>query len=72
MDVDSRRHHRHTSSTSTASSIGLLQPASTALQHGGNCTQIPRLRMASHAGIDGKRTLWSHCENCGAIDMVSS
>jgi hypothetical protein len=82
MDVDmesaSSTHH-HSSSISSINSAtsssptmtsGLLQPVMS-LQHGGNCTSIPRLRMSSHKGIHGTRTLWSHCESCGAIEMVS-
>ncbi|KAG9018078.1 hypothetical protein FRB90_012374 [Tulasnella sp. 427] len=83
MDVDmecSPSAHHHSSSVSSINSTtsssptmahGLLQPV-TALQHGGNCTSIPRLRMSSHKGIHGTRTLWSHCESCGAIEMVSA
>ncbi|KAG8943043.1 hypothetical protein FRC04_003254 [Tulasnella sp. 424] len=83
MDVDmesSSSTHHHSSSISSINSTnsssptmmaGLLQPV-TALQHGGNCTSIPRLRMSSHKGLHGTRTLWSHCESCGAIEMVST
>ncbi|KAF6760050.1 hypothetical protein DFP72DRAFT_94017 [Ephemerocybe angulata] len=35
-----------------------------------NCTQIPKLRMACASGVNGQRTMWSHCEQCGAISMV--
>ncbi|KAG8911319.1 hypothetical protein FRC00_006711 [Tulasnella sp. 408] len=82
MDVDmeaSPSTHHHSSSISSINSTtsssptmatGLLQPVSS-LQHGGNCTSVPRLRMSSHKGIHGTRTLWSHCESCGAIEMVS-
>jgi len=80
MDVDldcrSPFHHQRTSSTSiTDSRPGILQPSTgsgAAFQHGGNCTQIPRLRLSSHAGLNGARTLWSHCESCGAIEMVKA
>jgi len=83
MDVDMdassdsplHSHHQHSPSTaSTDSHLGLMQPSTgtTALQHGGNCTQIPRLRLSSHAGLNGCRTLWSHCESCGAIEMVKA
>ncbi|KAG9008504.1 hypothetical protein FRB94_013117 [Tulasnella sp. JGI-2019a] len=75
LQMNDNHHHQHSSSTdSTNSPLGLLQPAmgSTALQHGGNCTTIPRLRLSSHAGLNGSRTLWSHCESCGAIEMVKA
>lgn len=35
-----------------------------------NCSQIPKLRMACAAGLNGQRTMWAHCEQCGAIEMV--
>ncbi|KAG8744444.1 hypothetical protein FRC10_010114 [Ceratobasidium sp. 414] len=57
------------------SGIGLLQPQSMSgdiVHHGINCSQIPRLRMASHPGLDGRRSLWSHCIECGAVEMVST
>ncbi|KAG8904487.1 hypothetical protein FRB99_001663 [Tulasnella sp. 403] len=78
MDVDMDATATATQPLFTSTDIadyrpGLLQPStSTALRHGGNCTQIPRLRMSSHAGLHGTRTLWSHCESCGAIEMVKA
>ncbi|KAG9081333.1 hypothetical protein FS749_007737 [Ceratobasidium sp. UAMH 11750] len=57
------------------SNIGLLQPQSISgdfVHHGTNCSQIPRLRMASHPGLEGRRSLWSHCVECGAVAMVST
>jgi hypothetical protein len=35
-----------------------------------NCTQLPKLRMACAAGPGRARTMWSSCEQCGAIAMV--
>jgi len=35
-----------------------------------NCTQIPKLRVACASSVNGHRTMWSHCEQCGAISMV--
>lgn len=67
---DSRKHADRSDST-----IGLMQPqtiASDFIHHGANCSQIPRLRLASHPGLDGRRSLWSHCIECGAVEMVSN
>jgi hypothetical protein len=50
--------------------VGLIQPSSNFAHHGSNCTQIPKLRMACASGVNGQRTMWSHCEQCGAISMV--
>lgn len=52
--------------------IGLLQPNGSFTHHGTNCSQIPKLRMACAAGPDGRRTMWSFCEDCGSISMVDS
>ncbi|EIN11955.1 hypothetical protein PUNSTDRAFT_50762 [Punctularia strigosozonata HHB-11173 SS5] len=56
-------------------SVGLIQPACDApkLHHAGfNCTQIPKLRVACESGPGGRRTMWSHCEQCGAITMIDT
>lgn len=51
--------------------VGLIQPRRTAFtHHGQNCSQIPKLRMACASGLNGQRTMWAHCEQCGAIEMV--
>jgi len=55
---------------SSNSSVGLLQPSSPFIHHGANCTQIPKLKIACASGVNGQRTMWSHCENCGAISVV--
>ncbi|CAE6499001.1 unnamed protein product [Rhizoctonia solani] len=57
------------------STVGLMQPQTIAgdfVHHGTNCSQIPRLRLASHPGLEGRRSLWSHCIECGAVEMVST
>ncbi|KAI0091533.1 hypothetical protein BDY19DRAFT_991228 [Irpex rosettiformis] len=51
--------------------VGLMQPKSFT-HHGQNCSQIPKLRMACASGINGQRTMWAHCEQCGAIEMVDT
>ncbi|KAH7926692.1 hypothetical protein BV22DRAFT_1086386 [Leucogyrophana mollusca] len=55
-----------------AQSSGLLQPASSFSHHGVGCSQIPKLRVAQSAGPSGQRTMWSFCEQCGAISMVDT
>lgn len=71
---------------SNASSIAALQPrtrntscacvplpfSSFFLSDGLNCScsQIPKLVLAQYCNEEGKRTMWSHCEGCGAMDMV--
>ncbi|KAI9569710.1 hypothetical protein HD554DRAFT_2090262 [Boletus coccyginus] len=52
--------------------VGLMQPSSTLSHHGSQCSQIPKLRVACSAGLDGSRTMWSFCEQCGAISMVDT
>ncbi|KAG2150411.1 hypothetical protein DEU56DRAFT_779806 [Suillus clintonianus] len=56
----------------SSKAVGLLQPASSFTHHGSHCSQIPKLRVACSAGSDGSRTMWSFCEQCGAISMVDS
>ncbi|KAH9948985.1 hypothetical protein B0H21DRAFT_197785 [Amylocystis lapponica] len=53
--------------------VGLLQPNSPSFtHHGQNCSQVPKLRIACSPGLNGQRTMWAHCEQCGAIDMVQT
>ncbi|KAF8134630.1 hypothetical protein EV363DRAFT_1324148 [Boletus edulis] len=60
------------SESSKVVGVGLIQPASTLTHHGSQCSQIPKLRVACSAGLDGSRTMWSFCEQCGAISMVDT
>ncbi|KAJ8077025.1 hypothetical protein PM082_001448 [Marasmius tenuissimus] len=53
------------------SPVGLLQPTSAFQHHGSNCSQIPKLRVACAPGLNGQRTMWSFCEQCGSISMVN-
>ncbi|CAG8603830.1 10229_t:CDS:2 [Acaulospora colombiana] len=53
---------------SNASSIAALQPRTRNTSCA--CPQIPKLILAQYANEEGKRTMWSHCEGCGAMDMV--
>ncbi|KIY46168.1 hypothetical protein FISHEDRAFT_31714, partial [Fistulina hepatica ATCC 64428] len=50
--------------------VGLLQPSPGFSHHGSGCSQIPKLRVACSAGLNDQRTMWSFCEQCGAISMV--
>ncbi|KAI0301068.1 hypothetical protein B0F90DRAFT_1810269 [Multifurca ochricompacta] len=52
-------------------SVGLFEPKNSFLHHG-NCTQIPKLRVACASSSHGQRSMWSHCEQCGAIEMIDS
>ncbi|KAI3596989.1 hypothetical protein WG66_006345 [Moniliophthora roreri] len=54
-----------------SSPVGLLQPHSSFQHHGANCSQIPKLRIACAPGLNGQRTMWSFCEQCGSISMVN-
>ncbi|KZP34305.1 hypothetical protein FIBSPDRAFT_906428 [Athelia psychrophila] len=56
----------------SAQNIGLLQPSSSFKHHGTGCQQIPKLRIACSPGLNGSRTMWSFCEECGAISQVDS
>ncbi|KAF7362072.1 hypothetical protein MVEN_00552800 [Mycena venus] len=51
-------------------SVGLLQPSGAFSHHGSGCSQIPKLKVACASGLNGQRTMWSFCEQCGAISMV--
>jgi hypothetical protein len=53
---------------SNASSINALQPRTRSTSCA--CPQIPKLILAQYTNEQGKRTMWSHCEGCGAMDMV--
>lgn len=57
---------RSTSLTPTYGSLIICTPYRT------NCIQIPKLKIACATGVNGQRTMWSHCEQCGAISMVES
>jgi len=64
--------HNFSQYSRQSSPVGLLQPSKSFVHHGTNCTQIPKLKIACATGINGQRTMWSHCEQCGAISMVES
>ncbi|KAI9452475.1 hypothetical protein BJY52DRAFT_1205662 [Lactarius psammicola] len=71
VDVDSHNFARYSVSPPPQKSVGLLEPKNNSFHHG-NCTQIPKLRVACASGSHGQRTMWSHCEQCGAIEMIDS
>ncbi|KAF8626836.1 hypothetical protein AX15_004667 [Amanita polypyramis BW_CC] len=69
VDLDSDNFSYY---SSQQAKIGLLQPSSSFKHHGTSCSQIPKLRVACAAGPGGQRTMWSFCEQCGAISMVNT
>jgi len=38
--------------------------------HRSDCTQIPKLRFSAYPDADGERTMYTHCEGCGAIEII--
>ncbi|TEB37529.1 hypothetical protein FA13DRAFT_1752279 [Coprinellus micaceus] len=70
VDTNSHAFSQYSNNQPPSPQIGLIQPSSGFVHHGSNCTQIPKLRMACASGVNGLRTMWSHCEQCGAISMV--
>jgi len=71
VDIDSHNISRFSDSPPPRRSVGLLDPKNSFLHHG-NCTQIPKLRVACASSSHGQRSMWSHCEECGAIEMIDS
>ncbi|KAI0071743.1 hypothetical protein K474DRAFT_573571 [Panus rudis PR-1116 ss-1] len=72
MTVDSANYFNRPAQSSPRQ-VGLMQPKGTSFtHHGQNCSQIPKLRMACSSGLNGQRTMWAHCEECGAIEMVDT
>ncbi|KAF8269233.1 hypothetical protein EI94DRAFT_1771331 [Lactarius quietus] len=69
VDPDSHNFSRYSDSPPPPKSVGLFEPKNNTFHHG-NCTQIPKLRIACASGSHGQRTMWSHCEQCGAIEMI--
>jgi len=69
VDTDSHNFSRYSTSPPPRKPVGLLEPKNSFLHHG-NCTQIPKLRVACASSSHGQRTMWSHCEQCGAIEMI--
>ncbi|XP_006460948.1 hypothetical protein AGABI2DRAFT_150774 [Agaricus bisporus var. bisporus H97] len=71
--VQSNSHsYSHYANQSLDHHAGLLQPLSGFRHHGSACSQIPKLRIACSSGLNGQRTMWSFCEQCGAISMVEA
>jgi hypothetical protein len=69
VDIDSHNFSRLSDSPPPRRSVGLLEPKNSFIHHG-NCTQIPKLRVACASNLHGQRSMWSHCEQCGAIEMI--
>jgi len=71
--VNTKSHdYSHITRSLPSPSVGLLQPTSAFVHHGTGCSQVPKLRVACNPGLNGQRTMWSFCEQCGAISMVES
>ncbi|CAK5281367.1 unnamed protein product [Mycena citricolor] len=70
-NVDPNSHsYAHYAQQPPSPPVGLLQPSSSFSHHGTGCSQIPKLKVACASGINGQRTMWSFCEQCGSISMV--
>ncbi|KAJ6603119.1 hypothetical protein B0H10DRAFT_2229877 [Mycena sp. CBHHK59/15] len=69
VDPNSHNYSRYAAQPPSPS-VGLLQPSSAFAHHGSGCSQIPKLKVACAPGLNGQRTMWSFCEQCGAISMV--
>jgi len=72
VNPDSHNFAHYAAQSPKPQNVGLLQPSGLFSHHGSNCSQIPKLRVACAAGLHGQRTMWSFCEQCGAISMVES
>ncbi|KAG8798256.1 hypothetical protein FRC18_008720 [Serendipita sp. 400] len=60
--------NRYPSNASSIAASTLLQPRTR--NSSCACPTIPKLRLSQYGNEEGKRTMWSHCETCGAMDMV--
>ncbi|KAJ7078887.1 hypothetical protein B0H15DRAFT_859620 [Mycena belliarum] len=70
VDLNSHNFAHYVAQQVPPSPVGLLQPSSAFTHHGSGCSQIPKLKVACAPGLNGQRTMWSFCEQCGAISMV--
>ncbi|KAJ7928600.1 hypothetical protein B0H13DRAFT_1860457 [Mycena leptocephala] len=70
VDPNSHNFAHYAAQQPPSPSVGLLQPSSAFTHHGSGCSQIPKLKVACASGLNGQRTMWSFCEQCGAISMV--
>ncbi|KAJ7128897.1 hypothetical protein C8R43DRAFT_1026276 [Mycena crocata] len=72
VDPNSHNFAHYAAQQPPSPPVGLLQPSSAFTHHGTGCSQIPKLKVACASGINGQRTMWSFCEQCGAISMVDN
>ncbi|KAH0589289.1 hypothetical protein H2248_005051 [Termitomyces sp. 'cryptogamus'] len=72
VDPNSHSYAHYATKSASTPPVGLLQPSSSFAHHGTGCSQVPKLRVACAPGLNGQRTMWSFCEQCGAISMVES
>ncbi|KAF8343915.1 uncharacterized protein EI90DRAFT_3027557 [Cantharellus anzutake] len=50
--------------------VGLRQPRENFPSNHHTCSQIPKLQVAKHPGLNGHRALYTLCPQCGAINKV--
>jgi len=72
VNPNSHNYAHYATQPPTTPPVGLLQPSSSFAHHGTGCSQVPKLRVACAPGLNGERTMWSFCEQCGAISMVEN
>ncbi|KAH9963433.1 hypothetical protein BGW80DRAFT_1438595 [Lactifluus volemus] len=65
VDSDPHNSPRHSTSPPPQKYVGLLEPKNNFF-----IMVIPKLRVACASSAQGQRTMWSHCEQCGAIEMI--
>ncbi|KAF5370789.1 hypothetical protein D9758_002078 [Tetrapyrgos nigripes] len=71
QEVPMESDSQYLASAQPSPNVGLLQPHGGFVHHGSHCSSIPKLRVACAPGLNGQRTMWSFCEDCGAISMVN-
>ncbi|KAF8070312.1 hypothetical protein FPV67DRAFT_1561170 [Lyophyllum atratum] len=72
VNPNSHNYAHYATQSPTTPPVGLLQPTGSFAHHGTGCSQVPKLRVACAPGLNGQRTMWSFCEQCGAISMVEN
>ncbi|KAI0062832.1 hypothetical protein BV25DRAFT_1824868 [Artomyces pyxidatus] len=70
VDTNSHTFSRYSTPPPTQKPVGLFEPQNASAHHKQNCTQIPRLRVACAPGLNGQRSMWTQCMECGAIEML--
>lgn len=70
--VSDNRFSSDASTVSTNSTTtGLFQPSQDSYtHHGPQCKSVPKIRLSGYPNANGERSMWTHCEDCGAIEMI--